>query len=598
MANEKWSQQPQITSVDSDTTWLCAIDGKTPANRIIKPMNLGLLLKNNPSATGSFTLTANEPIIYLDSRDGCAITNKIGDKDVFSIQTSSAYMDSSIKSLNRLSLNSQIVMLRTYTIDNSAEYNVTLNQSGVFNMTGVTVVVADGVNAKDAVNKGQLDALKTPNLNKGVNYLMVYGTGTPSQNETELQNVYNAAKKMSPSASNVITIVVSPGNYGSCNFDTSYINVVSLTGNADVTIHDISPSVGQHSYFKGIVLIDFIMPKNSPNIILENCVLNGTFDSAGDANNPINSTLINCNIQGQFGTDGGNFAAQLIGCTIDTISIGNGEFTGLAENCTLKTGTFPTPTGAGKIVNCIDSTGNVINSTKVSVADGVNAKDAVNKEQLDYRMKRLDLSNGNIDINFIVNLVGLGFDLSYAQLGQINASNANLSMAYLSYAYFNGANFSGTNFSYADLSYAIIVDIASFTGSDFSHANLSYAHLDTDGLYNATWSHSILSNATGLSGKDLHGINFNYANLSNVNFSNSNLTNANFSKSTLTNTSWSGTYLVNANFKGASGLNSDINQALNAVNKNPNGDNSTWTLTWTDGVIYKCTPSTGQFSIN
>jgi uncharacterized protein YjbI with pentapeptide repeats len=362
MANEKWSQQSQITNVDSSTTWLCAIDGITPANRIIKPINLGLLPKNSPSATGSFTLTANEPIIYLDSTDGCAIINKIGATDVFSIQTNSAYMDSSIKSLNRLLIDSPIIMLRTSAIDNSADYNVTLNQSGVFNMTGVTVIVANGVNAKDAVNK----------------------------------------------------------------------------------------------------------------------------------------------------------------------------------------------------------------------------------EQLDSKMNLVSMSNGNIDINFIVNLVGLGFDLSYAQLSHLNASNANLSKAHLSHANLYEANLANTNFYGADLSYANMVDIISLTGATFSSANLSYANLDSDGLYNAIWTYANLSNAIGLSNKYLYGINFAYVNLYNVNLSNSTLTNAN----------WYGARLVNVNFSGASGLNPEINSALSVVNKNPNNDNLIWTLTWIDGAKYKCTPLTGSFSIN
>jgi hypothetical protein len=230
----------------------------------------------------------------------------------------------------------------------------------VINSTKVSV--ADGVNAKDAVNKGQLDAL---NSYSGTNYLMVYGTGTPAENGAELQAVYNAAKAMSPSATNVITIAVAPGNYNLntyIKFDTSYINVVSLTGNADVIIEGVMTSVGQYSYFRGIISDNFPMVLNSPNIILENCILNGIWDGAGNSSNPINSTFINCNIKGKVGTDGGTLAEKLINCTIGTIDTGGGTFTGLAENCTLKTGTFPTPTGAGKIINCVDSTGNVVNS--------------------------------------------------------------------------------------------------------------------------------------------------------------------------------------------------------------------------------------------
>lgn len=112
MANKKWSQQTEITIADT-TTMLCAVNGVTPANNRIKPTNLGLLPINNPSATGSLTLTANEPTIYLDSTDGASIINRIGATDVFGITTSAAYMNTNITSLNSLTLISPVVRVET-----------------------------------------------------------------------------------------------------------------------------------------------------------------------------------------------------------------------------------------------------------------------------------------------------------------------------------------------------------------------------------------------------------------------------------------------------------------------------------------------------
>jgi hypothetical protein len=56
-----------------------------------------------------------------------------------------------------------------------------------------------------------------------------------------------------------------------------------------------------------------------------------------------------------------------------------------------------------------------------------------------------------------------------------------------------------------------------------------------------------------------------------------------------------GAQLYDAHLNGATGLYPDINIALASVNKDPNSDNTNWQLTWTDGVVYTCDPSTGSF---
>jgi hypothetical protein len=286
-------------------------------------------------------------------------------------------------------------------------------------MTGVTVVVADGVNAKDAVNKGQIDALKTPNLNKGTNYLMVYGTGTPTENATELQNVYNAAKAKSPSASNVITIVVSPGNYdfGATAFvhNTAYIDIVSLTGDADVFLKSTE---GDDFYYGIKVTANNTLVKgiNCDNKIFHiadslnyltciNCIGNGnnSFGSSCTAS----GTFINCTggsySFGSFGTALGTFkdctggygsfggygtasgiftnciggnssfggsssSSSSTSGTFTNCTGGNSSFGGNGGSittsarlyyCRLTSGTFTTPASGGKIVLCIDGSNNV-----------------------------------------------------------------------------------------------------------------------------------------------------------------------------------------------------------------------------------------------
>jgi hypothetical protein len=75
----------------------------------------------------------------------------------------------------------------------------------------------------------------------GTNYIYVAADGTDTQNATELQAAYDAAKLMTPSVTNRITIVCGPGyyNFGTSTFtmDTQYIDLVSLDGNRSVVFN-------------------------------------------------------------------------------------------------------------------------------------------------------------------------------------------------------------------------------------------------------------------------------------------------------------------------------------------------------------------------
>ena len=94
-------------------------------------------------------------------------------------------------------------------------------------------------------NNGELDldlliVQNSPKVsNVGTNYVNVLGISTPIDNGTELQAAYTTAKTMTPSSTNRITVVISPGNYylsTALTLDTQYIDIVSLTGNSDVII--------------------------------------------------------------------------------------------------------------------------------------------------------------------------------------------------------------------------------------------------------------------------------------------------------------------------------------------------------------------------
>ena len=82
---------------------------------------------------------------------------------------------------------------------------------------------------------------------EGTNYVYVAANGTPTENAAELQAAYDLAKTMSPSSANTITVIAAPGEYRFATtfvMDTEYVNLVSLTGNADVIFDlDVDPVV-------------------------------------------------------------------------------------------------------------------------------------------------------------------------------------------------------------------------------------------------------------------------------------------------------------------------------------------------------------------
>ena len=90
---------------------------------------------------------------------------------------------------------------------------------------------------------------------EGTNYFLVNGNGTHEENAIELQTIYNKAKNNSPSQNKIINIVVAPGVYTfnetKFKVNTPYINIVSLTGNTDVSLNGIKVTT-DNIYIKGI----------------------------------------------------------------------------------------------------------------------------------------------------------------------------------------------------------------------------------------------------------------------------------------------------------------------------------------------------------
>ena len=236
------------------------------------------------------------------------------------------------------------------------------------------------------------------NLN-GTNYVMVYGTGTPTENAAELQTAYDAAKKMprylglldtyqsgifyknqtystndgeliyyklindvtgyiefgdyeviseQQAKSTRTTVIVAPGTYkfGDSITDkfavnSSGINIVSLTGNEDVMLDGINVTAN-NIFLKGLNcgVNNFFIESNLDNLICEKC--GGGDDSFGYTASGafiIKGKFIKC-----FGGDrswsneGSIFSIECIDCTAGFYSFGTSLSSSISdfENCTLK----------------------------------------------------------------------------------------------------------------------------------------------------------------------------------------------------------------------------------------------------------------------
>ncbi len=242
----------------------------------------------------------------------------------------------------------------------------------------------------------------------GTNYVFVKGDGTPEENAVELQEAYDKAKTMprylgssllSPSnpsmyykgqtfyysdggtpayymftestavptpvpgvAKAVIseleakstrtTVVVAPGQYkfGTSGFivDTSYISIVSLTGDADVFIDSSNETVALSLYSESGLYSVYLKGLNCKNKTIsfpygvyestfENCV-GGQASFGGSVTVGDSNTFINC-IGGDYSFCGeydGTANAKYINCTGGNYSFGgaDGAASGTFSNCT------------------------------------------------------------------------------------------------------------------------------------------------------------------------------------------------------------------------------------------------------------------------
>ena len=193
---------------------------------------------------------------------------------------------------------------------------------------------------------------------EGTSYILVNGKGTAEENGAELQAAYDAAKLATPYGNpltyeNRFTIFVAPGDYyssyvdpvfgaiGQFIIDADYIDIKSLSGNADVNLSGISVSA-YDVYLKGLntknainvggLQPGFNIKVNGANQIFDTCVGGDySFGFGGD----ITGTFIDCTA-GSF-----SFCSADISAPIGiTPQISSPNLGGILTNCTAAGASF------------------------------------------------------------------------------------------------------------------------------------------------------------------------------------------------------------------------------------------------------------------
>jgi hypothetical protein len=183
-----------------------------------------------------------------------------------------------------------------------------------------------------ALGRWQLVAIKEASGGSlsGTNYLFVGMAGTPAQNFTEFNMVYTAAKAMDPNstalaADNRITILVAPGYIeGDVVIDTAFIDIVSLTGEADVVIKNgYGLSIDTDNVtIRGLQTIDLPILATG---VYSNTTLIKCIGGDGSFTNCY-GTFIDCKGGNQsFGYEAGTTSGTFIRCEAGTASFGGGS---------------------------------------------------------------------------------------------------------------------------------------------------------------------------------------------------------------------------------------------------------------------------------
>jgi hypothetical protein len=244
-----------------------------------------------------------------------------------------------------------------------------------------TVVVMDGSTAGGfpLLPEGEGGGLA------GASYVYVTGNGaTATINGEELAAAYALAKTLTPysaalSSTNRVQVVVAPGNYyvgdgtafpnNRWDIDTEYVDIVSLSGERDVTIVGSFNITANDVLVRGLETVDSIWVATSlSNLKMENCKavqfantdadsnpisLAGTFTDciatssgfAGDVGSSADGTFIDCKVENSgvgFTYENETARGVFINCSAGEYSFGgyNGSAGGTFTNCTAGDNSF------------------------------------------------------------------------------------------------------------------------------------------------------------------------------------------------------------------------------------------------------------------
>jgi hypothetical protein len=194
---------------------------------------------------------------------------------------------------------------------------------------------------------------------RGNNYIVVYGNNnTVEQNGIELVSKLNFAKISTPnglplSETNRMTVLVAPGVYHLAFFinwlemDTPYIDLVSLTGDADVFLTSLNSATAIKVTTSDIKIKGFNLTEQSNNIIIEGSYSNNYFEN-----------IIGSDGSFSNGTFGGEVAGNFKNCVGGFTSfadINNEEIliSSTLENCTALDFSFGHEIKESTLINCL-----------------------------------------------------------------------------------------------------------------------------------------------------------------------------------------------------------------------------------------------------
>jgi len=221
-----------------------------------------------------------------------------------------------------------------------------------------------------------------PVVDKGMQYITVFGKDAPDINGIELEATYNIAKTLNPSIDNEIWIKINPGIYSMdtvLNLDTPYINLIGESNSVAIKGYCASVSADNIKIF-GINCADagLEIMGDYPNLWVEN--FKGQIQANIDENIKISGKFINIDItfgnaflgayecSGYFENFKGYsqiFVSNLLSGTFINCRGGNSSFignlSGKIYNSLISSEINLPLLEGGEIHFCIDENGNTVN---------------------------------------------------------------------------------------------------------------------------------------------------------------------------------------------------------------------------------------------